>query len=100
MSEFREHIARAIAPRFAWDAFNAQGHWLNNDARCKALDAADAIMAHTDRAELQKLRESFETTRDSIRRIINDLAPVTRRDEWWATEGPYEIIEKHLTKEA
>jgi hypothetical protein len=32
-----------------------------------------------------------------IRNIINDLGPVTRRDEWWATDGPYEIIAKHLT---
>jgi hypothetical protein len=28
--------------------------------------------------------------------IINELAPVTRRDEWWATDGPYEIIAKHV----
>jgi hypothetical protein len=26
--------------------------------------------------------------------LINSLAPVTRRDDWWATEGPLEIIGK------
>lgn len=26
------------------------------------------------------------------RELINRLAPVTRRDDWWSTDGPYEII--------
>lgn len=30
------------------------------------------------------------------RTIINELAPITRRDEWWSTEGPYEIIDRIL----
>lgn len=33
-----------------------------------------------------------------IQGIINDLAPVTRRDDWWGTGGPYEIIATHLMK--
>jgi len=33
-----------------------------------------------------------------IAQIINDLAPVTRRDDWWTTEGPYEILAMHLMK--
>lgn len=33
-----------------------------------------------------------------IRNIINDLAPVTRRDEWWTTDGPYEILAMHLMR--
>lgn len=37
-----------------------------------------------------------EGAHDRVRAIINDLAPVTRRDEWWATDGPYEILAKHL----
>lgn len=32
----------------------------------------------------------------SAMRLIDALAPVTRRDEWWATEGPYEIIAQHF----
>ena len=28
--------------------------------------------------------------------LINELAPMTRRDDWWATDGPYEIIAKHF----
>ena len=32
--------------------------------------------------------------------IINELAPGTRRDEWWASEGPYVILAKHLTEQA
>jgi len=34
--------------------------------------------------------------RDRAMKLMNELAPVTRRDEWWSTDGPYEIIEKHL----
>lgn len=30
--------------------------------------------------------------------LLNDLAPVTRRDDWWGTEGPIEIIIQHLRK--
>lgn len=30
--------------------------------------------------------------------IINDLAPVTRRDDWWSTVGPYEAVARHLTE--
>lgn len=33
-----------------------------------------------------------------VRNIINDLAPVTRRDEWWATDGPYDVIVMHLMR--
>lgn len=36
--------------------------------------------------------------RHRVSNIINDLAPVTRRDDWWATEGPFEIIAMHLMK--
>lgn len=32
-----------------------------------------------------------------VQSLINTLAPTTRRDDWWATEGPYEIIAKHLS---
>lgn len=28
--------------------------------------------------------------------IINALAPVTRRDEWWGTDGPKEIIARYF----
>lgn len=31
-----------------------------------------------------------------VRGIINELAPNTRRDEWWASDGPYNIIATHL----
>jgi hypothetical protein len=34
---------------------------------------------------------------DRALKLINELAPVTRRDDWWSTDGPREIIEKHLT---
>ena len=30
--------------------------------------------------------------------IINNLGPVTRRDEWWETDGPYEIIGRILAR--
>jgi hypothetical protein len=30
--------------------------------------------------------------------IINALAPLTRRDEWWLTEGPKEMIGQVLVK--
>lgn len=33
-----------------------------------------------------------------VRGIINELAPLTRRDEWWQTDGPYQIIAMHLMK--
>lgn len=33
---------------------------------------------------------------ERVRSIINALAPTTRRDEWWETDGPYEIIAKHI----
>lgn len=35
-------------------------------------------------------------SRERCLKLIDELAPVTRRDEWWATDGPYEIIAKHL----
>mgnify|MGYP001603129946 CR=1 FL=1 len=31
-----------------------------------------------------------------VAKLVNELAPVTRRDEWWDTEGPYDIIARHL----
>ena len=30
--------------------------------------------------------------------IINQLAPLTRRDDWWVTEGPREIIYEALVR--
>jgi len=33
-----------------------------------------------------------------VQSIINDLAPETRRDSWWGTPGPYEIIGKNLSR--
>jgi hypothetical protein len=33
-----------------------------------------------------------------VQAIINDLAPTTRRDQWWETAGPYEIIAMHLMR--
>lgn len=37
-----------------------------------------------------------EGAMDRARQLINALGPVTRRDEWWATDGPYEIIAQHF----
>lgn len=34
--------------------------------------------------------------RDRAMILINELAPCTRRDEWWSTDGPYEIIAKYI----
>ena len=33
---------------------------------------------------------------EMIYELINDLAPLTRRDSWWTTDGPFEIIKKHF----
>jgi hypothetical protein len=30
--------------------------------------------------------------------LLNELAPVTRRDDWWGTVGPIEIIIQHLRR--
>lgn len=30
--------------------------------------------------------------------IMNDLAPISRRDEWWMSEAPYDIIATRLMR--
>lgn len=30
--------------------------------------------------------------------LINELAPGTRRDNWWASPGPYEICARHIMR--
>ena len=41
-------------------------------------------------------RDAEQNLRDRAMKLVDELAPITRRDKWWSTEGPYEIIEKHL----
>jgi Lar family restriction alleviation protein len=43
--DLRERIARIIAPHFSGSAFDAIGHWLDQQVRANAFDAADAILA-------------------------------------------------------
>lgn len=31
-----------------------------------------------------------------VQGIINDLAPTTRHEDWWASHVPYDIIAKHI----
>ena len=31
-----------------------------------------------------------------VQGIINDLAPTTRHEDWWASHVPYDIIATHL----
>lgn len=33
---------------------------------------------------------------DRAMHLVNELAPNTRRDDWWAGDGPYEIIGRAL----
>jgi hypothetical protein len=40
-----------------------------------------------------------QALRDRAQQLINELAPTTRRDDWWASEGPYEIIMRALEPE-
>lgn len=46
---------------------------------------------------LEDLRKIYgDRAVDCAMCIINAMAPVTRRDDWWSTDGPYEIIIRHL----
>jgi hypothetical protein len=31
--------------------------------------------------------------------ILNALAPLSRRDEWWSTDGPLAVIEAELRRQ-
>jgi hypothetical protein len=35
---------------------------------------------------------------DKALQILNALAPLSRRDEWWATNGPVAVIERELRR--
>jgi hypothetical protein len=44
-------------------------------------------------------RDLYGIRLDHARELINDLAPLTRRDDWWTTEGPYVILGEWLRRD-
>lgn len=39
-----------------------------------------------------------KAVQDRALKILNELAPLTRRDEWWTTDGPREIVARQLNE--
>lgn len=47
---------------------------------------------------LARQNRTPQELRNASLNLLNDLAPTTRRDAWWDTQGPSYIMAKHLEK--
>ncbi len=93
----RDAIARLIAPSFASDAFDAQGHWLNNYVRCQALDAADRIISAPGSGRSSPDIETAVTLEELLNRSIHMEIVVDDGTRWHFSQEQLDLARAALT---